>query len=102
MGGDYIADYSAIKSLERDVILHVVELAGRFLGRRGGFLGRLCAREGPRGGLARRGPPEGAADQLARAGPGPEQLHGVGDHLRGVAAVAPLVLPLARADAPLD
>src|SRR3954454_17310750 len=89
MGGDYIADYSAIKSLERDVILHVVELAGRFLGRRGGFLGRL-------------GPPEGLRARLPRAGARAEHLHRIGHDLGAVAVLALLVLPLARADAPLD
>src|SRR5947207_6754747 len=90
MGGDYIADYSAIKaSSERDVVLHVVELAGRLLRRRRGFLGGLGASEG----LGAR-----LACPRARA----EHLHGVGNDLRGIAILAFLVLPLPRPDASFD
>src|SRR5688572_10544308 len=77
--------------LERNIVFHVVELAGRLLSRGGLRLG------GPRLGRA--------LARLARlpgTGARAEHLHGVGDDLGGVTIVTFLVLPLARAQPPLD
>src|SRR6266850_1294252 len=84
---DYIADS------ERNVVFHVVELAGRLLGCRGG-LGLRCLLTG--------GITAGLPSRFTRSGARAEHLHGVGDDLRAVAVLAFLVLPLARADAALD
>src|SRR6185503_15538549 len=83
--------WGAIISLisERNVVFHVVELARRLLGRRGCGPGLAAA---ARGRLAR----------LARALATPEHLHHVGADLGGVAVLAVLVLPLARAQLALD
>src|SRR3982750_1936697 len=83
MERDYIDDS------ERNVVFHVVELAGRLLrGRRGRGL--------------RLGSTRPFRTRLAGPGPRAEHLHRVGDDLGRVAVLAFLVLPLARADAALD
>src|SRR4051794_28901221 len=83
MERDYIDDS------ERNVVFHVVELAGRlFRGRRGGGL--------------RLGSASAFRTRLAGPGTRAEHLHRVGDDLGRVAVLALLVLPLARADAALD
>src|SRR6266850_7506005 len=85
MERDYIADS------ERNVVLHVVELARRLLRRRS-----ARSRASALGGLHRFGP------RLAATGARAEHLHGVGDDLGRVAVLAFLVLPLPRAQAALD
>src|SRR4051812_27982131 len=75
--------------LERNVVFHVVELAGRLL--------RDARR---RLGLARLGGHRLRA-RLPRARARTGHLHAVGHDLGGVAILAFLVLPLARAQAPL-
>src|SRR5438445_1682486 len=78
--------------LERNVVVHVVELARRLLAGfalagNSGFLGLVAA-------LARA--------RIARALPAAEHLHAVGDDLGGGALLPFLVLPLARAQGPFD
>src|SRR5882672_9315351 len=85
MERDYIADS------ERNVVLHVVELARRL----------LCRRSARRsasglGGLHR------FRTRLAAASARAEHLHRVGDDLGRVAVLPFLVLPFARAQASLD
>src|SRR6185436_10439766 len=84
MNLDYIADS------ERNVVVHVVELAGRLL-RRGLRLRR-----------ARRRRFRALATRLAAALAPAEHLHHVAADLGRVAVLAVLVLPLARAQAALD
>src|SRR5687768_17255937 len=87
MGSDYIADS------ERNVVFHVVELAGRLLRRR-----RLRL-----GGAGLRRPARLALGARLAAAPAPaEHLHHVGADLRRIAVLAVLVLPLARAQAAFD
>src|ERR671931_2909326 len=74
-------------ALEGDVVLHVVELARRLL--RHARRLRLTRLRANRLGA-----------RLARTGARAEHLHAVGDDLGGVAVLAFLVLPLARAQAP--
>src|SRR5204862_3994337 len=84
MRRDYIADS------ERNVVFHVVELAGRLLRRRRGGLrfGRSLS--------------DGFATRLSGTGARAEHLHRLGNDLGAVAVLAFLVLPLARAQASLD
>src|SRR4051812_35889504 len=89
MERDYIADS------ERNVVFHVVELAGRLLRRRSARRAtagltcfcRFAARFASR-----------LATPRARA----EHLHRVGADFSGVAVLPLLVLPLARAQAPFN
>src|SRR5688572_9049934 len=85
--------------LERNIVFHVVELAGRLLRR-----GRLRRGRGPRlaalSPLAPRFSRLGA--RLAAALAPAEHLHHVGADLGAVAVLTVLVLPLARAQAALD
>src|SRR5579862_986221 len=88
-------DYSANSRFsERNVVFHIVELAGRLLGRAAGF--RRCA-------ALRRMIAVGFAAGLARAGSRTEHLHAIGADFGAVAVLAGLlVLVLARAQLPLD
>src|SRR3954464_15141842 len=79
---------------ERNIVFHVVELAGRLLRRRCGRLGGAA-----RSGLAAVG--HFGAWLAATFAPS-EHLHDVGANLGAVAILAVLVLPLARAQAALD
>src|SRR5262245_12385662 len=80
------------RASERNIVVHVVELAR-------GFLRRLAlARGHGRLVLVASGP--GARVPHPRAAA--EHLHALGDDLGGVALLAFLVLPLARAQGPLD
>src|SRR6266850_2903499 len=76
------------KRLERDIVVHVVELAR-------GFLRGLVLARG--NGLSCF-----AAARFSRALPAPEHLHAVGDDFGGGALLAFLVLPLARAQRSFD
>src|SRR5581483_5919663 len=83
---------AAVRRLERDVVVQVVELAA-------GLLRALrCARGGRLLRLAHLLARAGVAHALAAA----EHLHAVGDDLGGGALLPLLVLPLARAEAPFD
>src|SRR5882672_12025315 len=85
---------------ERNIVFHVVELAGGLLrarlGLRGLALGGLAL-----GGLGLGALPRGLA-RLAGAGARPQHLHDVAANLGAVAVLPLLVLPLARAQASLD
>src|SRR4051812_11559616 len=102
LGGDYIADLGtksrAFKSLEGNVVFHIVELAGGLLLRRpriaAGF--RFTAR--PRFTT----PGSGIVARRAPALPAAEHLHDVAADVGGIPILAVLVLPLARAQAALD
>src|SRR5438128_1230771 len=87
MRRDYIADS------ERNVVFHVVELAGRLLGRRRSLRLRRFLTHG----LTARLP-----SWLPGTGARAEHLHRIGDDLGAVAVLAFLVLPLPRADAAFD
>src|SRR6267143_1858091 len=76
------------KQLERDIVVHVVELAR-------GFLRGLVLARGD--GLSRL-----AAARFSRTLPASEHLHALGDDFGGGALLAFLVLPLARAQGPFD
>ncbi len=78
--------------LERNIVVHVVELAGRLLGghpfARGDRLLRFARAFAPA--------------RVARAQPAAEHLHAVGDDFGRIALLAFLVLPFARAQRPFD
>src|SRR5438552_17771744 len=80
---------------ERNIVFHVVELAGRLLRGRLG-LGGLALGGLRLGARARR------LARLAGAGARPQHLHDVAADLGRVAVLPLLVLPLARAQAALD
>src|SRR6266850_7438295 len=81
--------------LERNIVFHVVELAGGLL------RGRLGLRRLALGGLGLGALARGLA-RLAGAGARPQHLHDVAANLGAVAVLPLLVLPLARAQAALD
>src|SRR5262245_51880007 len=81
--------------LERNIVFHVVELAGRLLGR-GGLGGRGRSLSALAAHFSRLGA------RLAAAFAPAEHLHYVAADLGAVAILPFLVLPLARAQAALD
>src|SRR5438094_8109949 len=88
---------------ERNIVFHVVELAGRLL--RGGLgLADLALGGLALGGLGLGALPRGLARlaRLAGAGARAQHLHDVAADLGRVAVLPFLVLPLARAQASLD
>src|SRR2546427_2906083 len=85
---------------ERNIVFHVVELAGGLLGGRLGLAGLALGGLGL-GGLGLRALPRGLA-RLAGAGARPQHLHDVAADLGRGAVLPLLVLPLARAQASLD
>src|SRR6266850_2423891 len=97
LDSDYIADFGgenrkSRSPSERNIVFHVVELAGGLLRGWVGF-----------GGLALGGLGLGARPRrLAGAGARPEHLHDVAAYLGAIAVLPFLVLPLARAQGSLD
>src|SRR5229473_6277285 len=87
-------------SSERNIVFHVVELAGGLLRGRLG-LRCLALRGLALGGLGLGALARGLA-RLAGAGARPQHLHDVAANLGAVAVLPLLVLPLARAQASLD
>src|SRR5882672_5726134 len=85
---------------ERNIVFHVVELAGGLLRARLG-LGGLALGGLALGGLGLGALARGLA-RLAGAGARPQHLHDVAANLGAVAVLPLLVLPLARAQAALD
>src|SRR3989442_9403532 len=90
-------------SSERNIVFHVVELAGGLLGGRLALGGLALGGLGP-GGLGLGALARGLARlaRLAGAGARPQHLHDVAANLGRVAVLPLLVLPLARAQAALD
>src|SRR5262249_59401594 len=83
--------YRAARFLERNIVVHVVELAR-------GLLRRLALARGDR----RLFVVAAARARVAHSRAAAEHLHALGDDLGRVALLAFLVLPLARAQRPLD
>src|SRR5262249_9927 len=83
--------YRAARFLERNIVVHVVELAR-------GLLRRLALARGDR----RLVVVAAARARVAHPRAAAEHLHALGDDLGGVALLAFLVLPLARAQRSLD
>src|SRR5215831_5946397 len=86
-----VSDFTAPRASERNIVVHVVELAG-------GLLRRLALARGDR----RLVVASAARSRVAHPGAAAEHLHALGDDLGRVTLLAFLVLPLARAQRAFD